>query len=397
MASKKMGDRTALGEKVPTQAKSGVREVDFDIDMFATEEEKFKAAKAKRSTDEAKKENSIKSKVKLTARKINVSKISSNAWVKRINTVQQERITPEMRERMKKRAKRQQRQKLNARKCKGMQSKTRSNRKFLASAMKSMERGSVGSCVAVSRSAKSKMKSIQKKDIYRDNDFLNRGAVLGPVQSEKLEVDEAVIIADSLAEKVEEAEEVGAIEMEQLLKQLRSEPNTDEERNAMFELYETYHETVCEIRKQTFEFWEECKTDFQQGDRDDEGAVVKSIEKSLNKLDSEDALAMGDYDGAIWFVYGMCKKAAANNDAIQGVLKMIRIKLELLSHQEECPICLEEFDNEHMPQLLICCHKVCDDCWEHWKALRHGRVFCPLCRNEEFVVDVLNLNVHLDE
>jgi len=334
--------------------------------------------------------------MQLKARKIDVSIESSNAWVKRINTVQQERITPEMRASMKKRAKRQQRQKLHARKCKGMQKKSRKNKKILASAMRSMENESVGNYLELSRSAKSEMKSLKKKSISKDTDFLNLSAVpAAPGQYEKLEVDQAAVIADSVAEQVEEAEEVGALEMKQLLKQLRSEPNTDEERRAKFELYETYHETVCEIRKQTFDFWEECRPDFQQGDRDKEGAVVKSIEKSLKKLDSEDALAMGDYEGSIWFVYGMCQKAAANNDAIQGVLKMIRIKLELLSHQGECPICLEEFDNEHMPQLLICCHKVCDDCWEHWKALRHGRVFCPLCRNEEFVADVLNLTENL--
>ena len=93
----------------------------------------------------------------------------------------------------------------------------------------------------------------------------------------------------------------------------------------------------------------------------------------------------------LWFVHGMCKKAAQNSAVIDGVLRSIRTKLDLLSRQDECPICLESFDADHIPQVLGCCHKVCDECWAHWKEVRRGRAFCPLCRNEEFVTEVVGM------
>jgi len=369
------------------------QQMDTDINLPANEDEKLQAAKVELFIEEEKKEDTFKPKPKKKKiRKINVSKKSSSAWLERINTVQRKHITPEMRARIKRRAVSQQRNKLHARKCKKMQYRNRAHRNVWANTMQLMERSRASQHENLSSNARTEMLMLSS-NAADDNDNLFRLDIgrLGPVRYDRLEVDNSLVLADSIAEQAEEAEEVDVNEMERLLSKLRREPNTDEERKAKFELYETYLETVCEIRKQTFEFWKECKVDFQQDSRDNECAAVKSIEKSLKDIDSEEALGMPDFDGRVWFVYGMCKKAEANNSAIQAVLKMIRTKLELLSHQDECPICLENFDNEHIPQLLACCHKVCDVCWEHWKALRQGRVFCPLCRNDEFVEDVMNM------
>jgi len=367
--------------------------MDIDINLVPTEDEKLQAANADLCIDDEKKSDTLSQKQK-KFRKINVTKQSSSAWLKRINKVQLKHITPEMRDRMKRRAISQQRNKMNARRCKNMQHRNRVTRNLWANTMQLMESSSVYQHDNHSSRARTEMLMLSSNAGDNEDNLFRSGAGQRSLGYESLEVSRSVVLADSVAEQAEEEEEVDVNEMERLLGQLRMEPNTDEERKAKFALYETYLETVCQIRKQTFEFWKECKPDFQQNTRDDQGAAVKSIEKSLQDIDSEEALGMPDFDGRVWFVYGMCKKAEANSSAIQAVLKMLRIKLELLSHQAECPICLEHFDNEHVPQLLACCHKVCDECWEHWKAIRFGRVFCPLCRNDEFIEDVMSMEAN---
>jgi hypothetical protein len=41
------------------------------------------------------------------------------------------------------------------------------------------------------------------------------------------------------------------------------------------------------------------------------------------------------------FVHGMAVQVTRNNSTIDGVLRMIRTKLDLLGSQDECPICIE--------------------------------------------------------
>jgi len=374
-------------------SKADMAKIELDT-MANTEEVKLQAESVPAVLEEKKEERPKLALKKI--RKIKVTEKSSSAWLERINNVQQKRITPEMRSRIKRRAATQQRFKMHARKCKKKAQRNRANKRVMANTMNLMSRSSVSRHNDISTEAQSQMLILQSADHDEEDEIYNSNAsrLERSVGYQQLEVRRAVVLADSVAEEADEAEEIGADEMERVLVQLRREPKTDEERKAKFGLYEMYLETVVQIRKQTFEFWVECKADFEKESRDDKGPAIKSIEKSLKDLDSEENMGMPDFSGRVWFVYGMCQKAAANNDAIQKVLKMIRTKLELLSHQGECPICLDEFDNVHQPQLLACCHKVCDECWEHWKALRHGQVFCPLCRNDEFVEDVMNMQMN---
>ena len=80
----------------------------------------------------------------------------------------------------------------------------------------------------------------------------------------------------------------------------------------------------------------------------------------------------------------------------------IRTKLELMSGQEDCPICYETFceavpglpvemDEHFLPaETLGCCHKVCKPCWKAWcEACGGGHAICPLCRHDEFVSAVV--------
>ena len=41
----------------------------------------------------------------------------------------------------------------------------------------------------------------------------------------------------------------------------------------------------------------------------------------------------------------------------------------------ECPVCLEEFENERFVRLQNCTHKLCSDCFPQL-------IKCPLCRTE---------------
>ena len=89
-------------------------------------------------------------------------------------------------------------------------------------------------------------------------------------------------------------------------------------------------------------------------------------------------------------------KVMANCKTIDGLLRTLTLKLEQMASQDECPVCLETFEdigklegNEDAANggatALGCCHKVCTECWDHWRPMQGGG-FCPLCRHEEFAV-----------
>ena len=73
-------------------------------------------------------------------------------------------------------------------------------------------------------------------------------------------------------------------------------------------------------------------------------------------------------------------------------LDQIRVKLDLLGKQDDCPICLESLAAmEEKPHVLRCCHKVCAECWSHWADMPNGGS-CPLCRNEDFLGNLYRAN-----
>lgn len=81
----------------------------------------------------------------------------------------------------------------------------------------------------------------------------------------------------------------------------------------------------------------------------------------------------------------MTRKAGQNNSTIGRVLQNIKTKLELLSREYDCPICLEQLGEGVPTRVLDCCHKVCEDCWQYWDSLQGGHGWCPLCRHDEFL------------
>ncbi len=170
-------------------------------------------------------------------------------------------------------------------------------------------------------------------------------------------------------------------EVEALLEQLAVEPEDAAELQAKFALFENVLSTVTAIREQTLAFWEENKDQFL-------GASRAACDKDIRQLDSEAAMGIEEHSGR-WFVFFMTSKANQNNAAITQTLAMLRSRLQLLAQDlGECPCCLDSLQAETCTT-LSCCHKLCAECWTHWAALKGAAAFCPLCKHQEFVEEVL--------
>jgi hypothetical protein len=172
-----------------------------------------------------------------------------------------------------------------------------------------------------------------------------------------------------------------------LLSDLKTEPTDDEDCMRRFKLYEEHTETVSIVRKSLFSFWSSVEKDIPQGQ------AKESIQSSLNNVDNQENLEVY-IDPKYWFVYSMAKKVTSNENKIERVLSNIQTKLELLASTVDCPICLEAIepngDDEHV---FGCAHKIHQECWEHWSAHCkniHKSPFCPLCKNDEFLEDILS-------
>ena len=170
-------------------------------------------------------------------------------------------------------------------------------------------------------------------------------------------------------------------ELHTLLEQLATEPKNDAETAAKFLLFENFLGNVTAIREETISFWNSSKDQFV-------GSSRTAGDNDIRGIDSEDGMGILD-DARKWFVYSMTKKASDNSTRISQILAGFRARLELLSHDiGECPCCLEQMQLENST-VLGCCHRVCTDCWTHWVELKREAAFCPLCRHDEFIAEVL--------
>jgi hypothetical protein len=166
-----------------------------------------------------------------------------------------------------------------------------------------------------------------------------------------------------------------------LLDSLAVEPTDPAELVAKFALYESFLETVVAIREQTIDFWTANRDQF-------DGAALAAGDQAIRVIDNP--VSMGIFDESQqWFVYLMMKKAHENQTSIACTLAAIRAKLDLLAQDDlDCPFCLDPIARESM-KVLTCFHKTCSDCWAHWEDLKGRQAFCPLCRHEEFVQDIV--------
>jgi len=192
------------------------------------------------------------------------------------------------------------------------------------------------------------------------------------------------IEAEQAQDEIGQVDETG---MSQLLQSLAREPKNDQELAAKFALYEEFLKTVEQSRKAAHDFWADCKEDFEEAS----GNVVKQIEKELKAVDSAENMGI-DFNQRRWFVYDMTVKADSNNGKLEEVLKVLQRKLDMLAANDDCPFCLEAPAADNPFVTLACCHKACEECWGHWQAEKGHAAFCPLCRENDFLVNLMQMN-----
>jgi len=312
---------------------------------------------------------------------------SSRDWLSSCKSVQQAKMTPEMKARLQRQAKRQRK---IGKKCKRAKVYQRANdisRNAWAQGnarLMSAPAPAIASNDYYSKS-NAQMKSVQA--VYRNFDAWNNDDDEEEDAMEHqlalLEEEQVVDASNNLALDIgaNNANSIHAI-----LNQLRIEPTDNAEIERKFGLYTDLLETVETSRKALEDFWLDCKEDFSNA----QGNVVSQVERDIKNIDSEDNLGIADH-GHRWFVYDMTMKADQNNTMIKGVLKTIETKLELLNNNDDdCPFCLEPLA-ETDPIVLGCCHKACKECWEHWQELKGRNAFCPLCRQDDFLQDIVNM------
>lgn len=212
-------------------------------------------------------------------------------------------------------------------------------------------------------------------------------AVLRPVEEERsncLAQVSAIAGVANFAAVAADAEQAGAsgdVTADDLLRQLRAEPQENEECAAKFMLYETFFSQVEQTRGSLLDFYRESAPSVPS-------AVAAEMTKHVKAIDSAQAMGIPD-DTRNWFVYHMMRQASQNNGAMAGILRDFEKRLEFLANQTEtdCPVCLERFSEsgDHVAETLGCCHKVCKECWQHWTGIMYGNPFCPLCRHDAFV------------
>jgi len=297
---------------------------------------------------------------------------SSSQWLQEISTRQQSFVTPEIREKIAEKARRQ---KVRARKKKRAKVYQRAavlnkrawgqgNRKMMLSAPSLYEESA--------KESRSQMQSIQQLYQSRNTTFEDDAF---DEEEERLETMVENMEVAQLADNVQVDDENS---MNQILNQLRIEPTNEQEVATKFGLYEDFLGTVEDSRKATHDFWKECKPDFEAVENS--AHIIQSIEKGISDIDSGDNL--GIVFGRNWFVYDMTVKADSNNEKLKACLHDLEIKLELLDKDDECPFCLEKGEES---VTLGCCHKACAECWKHWQELKGQNAFCPLCRQEDFL------------
>jgi hypothetical protein len=188
------------------------------------------------------------------------------------------------------------------------------------------------------------------------------------------------------------------------LRSLRTEPQTDDERAAKFEVFEKFSNKMMKIRGDLDTMIQETVCELPP-------LPQQAIKESMKKLDTPEC--RGIYDQSrFWFVHDMFVTCSKNCDVMNEISEEIARKIRLIASnsQTECPICLLEFkskgpapgqvvvaqsdddeekkdaDEEKVDEVcLSCMHKICAPCWQQWSQLRGGSVFCPICKNTEFL------------
>jgi len=303
---------------------------------------------------------------------------SSREWLSDISSRQQSNVTPEIRQKIAEKARRQKVRARKKKRAKVYQRCADLNNNAFYSGNRAVMNSAPQFRVESAARSRQQMKSIQSV-------FQHRGAAYEDDNAYEAEEEALESLVTNLeVAQVQNNDNVDEGGMKHLLNQLRKEPKEEAEVTAKFGLYEDYLGTVEDSRKAAYDFWAECKPDFEAVNNSEH--VIKAIEKEFKDIDSGDNLGIV-FNANRWFVYDMTVKAEQNNVKLKNSMHNLEIKLDLLDKEDECPFCLEAGKDS---VTLGCCHKACQECWKHWQELKGANAFCPLCRQEDFLEECVH-------
>jgi len=333
-------------------------------------------------------------------------------WMQRVHEAHSKR-SPQAVEEARQRSERSRISEQQYRQCKAVKGHAVRSRALAAETMNQMSASSGVAQVEIQQRWKSAQEISRKRSV---DSYMSLSAVPAGVVSNEVASAPAAVLADADDEELEAMAEIadlmGATDrvamasagqeglavaggapasgrpeassmsrVQELMQQLRLEPEDEIELAAKFMLYEGYSKEVEDMREMLFKFHTESRPTVPD-------AVRSDMDNQLSKIDSQQAMGIPD-DVREWIVYHMMHKSEQNNLKMASILDGFEKKLAFLaaSDQSECPVCLESFAlvGPRVAQTLGCCHKVCKECWGHWCVATHGRPFCPLCKNEEFL------------
>lgn len=324
------------------------------------------------------------------------------AWAQRVASVQRERATPEVLEALSRQTEAHRHMALSCKRARrisrsislsssawsaGVQSADAAPRRSAAAATSAMQMLSSPAFLAsptTAVSAPSPLRSLEEEEaeeeaISEQLDVVARQSVTdGAIAAEHL---------IAVASESDEARRTQEQTLEEALASLVTEPTDPVAVAAKFELYEGYAKLTEDARAAVLELWSGAQADL---DAANATATKQEIQRQIAGIDRADNLGIAD-DPRHWFVHSMCTAVRRNQCVLDGVLRGIQSKLELLSSQTECPICLDQFSVDRPPTTLSCAHKACTECWTHWCAVAGGvhHAPCPLCRHQEFLRGVM--------
>lgn len=297
-------------------------------------------------------------------------------WLQEISSRQQSFVTPEIRNKIQEKARKQKVRARKKKRAKVYQKAATLNKRAWGQGNAKMLRSAPQFYEESTATSRAQMHSIS--DVYNSRAITYEDDAFDE-EEERLEN----MVNNLEIAQLTDTVQVDDNSMNSILQQLRREPTNEQELSSKFGLYEDFLKTVEDSRKATYDFWKECKPDFQEANNAEH--IISSIEQDLKNIDGEDNLGIM-WNPNRWFVYDMMVKADSNNEKLKGCLHTLEIKLELLDKDDECPFCLEAGRDS---VTLGCCHKACQDCWAHWQELKGTNAFCPLCRQEDFLGDMV--------
>lgn len=92
----------------------------------------------------------------------------------------------------------------------------------------------------------------------------------------------------------------------------------------------------------------------------------------------------------------LCLRDDAQKEVEEQEPREPREQNETTYHNDNCPVCFEEYENEIIKKVAICGHCLCNDCWEH--IINSNNSICPECREVwDEATDEDEINIQMED